>query len=57
MQLVAVLRANRGLDGVADLLGAFQLHRISPAVALVQDIPYTVKGILIAGRRDVEAPA
>ncbi len=55
VQLVATLRAGRGLYRVADLLGAFQLHRIGPAVALVHDIAQTVERVLVAGRRDVQA--
>jgi len=57
VQLVAALGTGWGLDGVADLLGALQLHRIGPAVALIHDIAQTVEGILIAGRRDVQATA
>ena len=57
MQLVAALGAGWGLDGVADLLGALQLHRIGPAVALVHHVAQAVEGLLIAGRRDVQAPA
>ncbi|WP_425300252.1 hypothetical protein [Pukyongiella litopenaei] len=55
MQLVAAMSAGRGLDGVAHLLGALQLHRIGPAVALVHQVAQAVKGVLIAGWRDVEA--
>ncbi|MEP3304694.1 MAG: hypothetical protein ABJO05_22235, partial [Roseibium sp.] len=55
MQLITPLRAAWGLDGVADLLDAFQLHRIGPAVALVHDIAQAIKGFLIAGRRNVQA--
>ena len=57
VQLVAALGAGWGLDGVADLLGALQLHRIGPAVALVHHIAQAVEGFLIAGRRDVQRPA
>ena len=55
MQLVAALGAGRGFDGVAHLLGAFQLHRVGPAVALVHQVAQTVKGVLIARGRDIEA--
>ena len=55
MQLVAPVGAGRGLDGVAHLLGALQLHRIGPAVALVHQVAQAVKGVLIARRCDVEA--
>ena len=57
MQLVPALGTGRGLDGVAHLLRTLHIHRISPAVVLVHDIPQAVIGILIAGRRDVEALA
>ncbi len=57
MQLVAPVRSGWGLDGVTDCLGALQLHRIGPAVALVHHIAQTVEGFLIARRRDVQAPA
>ena len=55
MQLVATLCAGRGLDGVAHLLGALQLHRICPTVALVQQVAQAVIGVLIARWRDVQA--
>ncbi len=55
MQLVAALGTGWGLDGVADLLGALQFHRIGPAVALVHQVAQTVIGVLVAGRRDVQA--
>ncbi|WP_407936310.1 hypothetical protein [Litorivita pollutaquae] len=56
VQLVAALGTGWGLDGVAHLLGALQLHRIGPAVALVHHVAQAVEGILISGRRDVQAP-
>lgn len=55
MQLVAAMRSSRGLDGVADLLGALQLHRIGPTVALIHEVTQRIEGVLIARRRDVEA--
>lgn len=55
MQLVAALGAGRGLNGVADLLGALQLDRIGPAVALVHQVAQAVKSVLVARWRDVEA--
>ena len=55
MQLVAALGAGRGLDGVAHLLGTLQLHRVGPAVALVHQVAQTVKGVLVARWRDVQA--
>jgi hypothetical protein len=55
MQFVAPLSAGWGFDGVADLLRAFQLHRIGPAVALVHHIAQAVEGVLISGRCDVQA--
>jgi len=39
MQLVAAVGAGRGLDCVADILRALQLHRVGPAVALVHQVP------------------
>ncbi|WP_245538095.1 hypothetical protein [Roseobacter litoralis] len=57
MQFVAPLSAGWGLDGVADLLGALQLHRIGPAVALVHHIAQAVEGFLTARRRDFQAAA
>jgi hypothetical protein len=38
VQFVAPLSACRGLNGVSDFLGALQLHRIGPAVALVHHV-------------------
>ncbi len=55
MQLVAALGAGRGLDGVAHLLRALQLHRIGPAVALVHQVAQAVIGVLVARWRDVQA--
>jgi hypothetical protein len=55
VQLVATLGAGWGLYGVADLLDVLQLHRIGPAVALVHYVAQAVEGVLIAGRRDVQA--
>jgi hypothetical protein len=57
VQLIAPLYAGWGFDGVADLLGALQLHRVCPAVALIHHVPQAVKSSLITGRRDVQAPA
>ncbi|KAA8605070.1 hypothetical protein AL036_20925 [Salipiger aestuarii] len=57
MQLVTALGAGRGLDGVADLLGALQFHWVGPAVALVHHITQAVEGVLITGRRDIQAAA
>ncbi len=57
MQLVPALGASWGFDRVADLLGALHIHRVGPAVALVHHVPKTVVGVLISGRRDVEALA
>jgi len=57
MQLVAALGAGWGFNGVADLLGALQLHRIGPAVALVHHVAQAIEGLLIARRRDVQASA
>jgi hypothetical protein len=54
VQFVATSGAGRGFDGVADLLGALQLHRIGPAMPLVHHIAQAVEGGLIAGRRDVQ---
>jgi hypothetical protein len=56
MQLVAPLCTGWGLNGVADILGALQLHRIGPAVALVHYIAQAVKGVLVARWCDVQAP-
>ena len=55
MQLVSAMGAGRGLDGIADLLGALQLHRVGPAVALVHQVAQTVIGVLVARRGDVQA--
>lgn len=55
MQFVPAMGAGRGLDGVADLLGALQLHRVGPAVALVHQVAEAVKGVLVTGWRDVQA--
>ncbi len=55
MQLVTALGAGWGLDGVTDLLGALQLHRVGPAMALVHQVPQAVIGALVARWRDVEA--
>ena len=55
MQLVPAMGAGRCLDGVAHLLGALQLHRIGPAVALVHQIAQAVIGVLVARWRDVQA--
>lgn len=55
MQLVAALGTGRGFDGVAHLLGALQLHRVGPAVALVHQVAQAVIGVLIARWSDVEA--
>jgi len=49
--------AGWGLNGVADFLGALQLHRISPTIALVHYVAQAVKGFLVAGGRDVQAAA
>ena len=57
MQFVPALGAGRGLDGVADVLRAFHIHRISPAVALVHHVPQAVIGVLIARWGDVVALA
>ena len=57
VQLVAALGAGWGLDGVANLLRALQLHRVGPAVALVHDVTQAIEGFLIARRRDVQAAA
>jgi hypothetical protein len=57
MQLITTVRAGWGFDGVADLLGAFQFHRVGPSVALVHHIAQAVEGVLISGRRDVQASA
>lgn len=57
MKLVAALGTSRGLDGVAHLLGALQLHRIRPAVALVHQVSQAVIGVLIARWRYVQAAA
>ncbi|OED46898.1 hypothetical protein AB838_18655 [Rhodobacteraceae bacterium (ex Bugula neritina AB1)] len=57
VQLVAALGAGWRLDGVADLLRPLDVHRIGPAVALVHHVPQAVIGVLVAGRRDVEALA
>ncbi|MGJ8595010.1 hypothetical protein [Sulfitobacter sp.] len=43
MQLVAALGACWGIDGIADLLRAIQLHLIGPTVALVYHIAQTAK--------------
>ena len=55
MQLVAAMGAGRGFDGSAHLLGALQLHRIGPAMALVHQVAQAVIGVLIARWRDVQA--
>lgn len=55
MQFIPALGACRGLDGVADLLGAFQLHRIGPAVALVHQVAQAVISVLVARWRDIQA--
>jgi hypothetical protein len=57
VQLVSSLSASWGFDGVTDLLRALQLHRICPAVALVHHIAQGIEGVLITGRRDVQAPS
>ena len=57
VQLVSALCAGWGLNGVADLLGALQLHWVGPAVALVHHIAQAVEGLLIAGRRNVQTSA
>jgi len=54
MQLVAAMGAGWGLDGVADLLGALQLHRIGPAVALVHQVAQGIEGVLVARWRNVQ---
>jgi len=53
VQFVATLGTGWGLDGVADLLDALQIHRIGPAVALVHHIAQAIEGFLVARRRDV----
>ena len=55
MQLVAAMGTGWGLDGVAHLLGALQLHRVGPAVTLVHQVAQAVKSVLVARWRDVEA--
>lgn len=55
MQLVPAMGAGRGLDGVAHLLGALQLHRIGPAVPLVHQVAQAAIGVLVAQWRDVQA--
>ena len=57
MQLFPALCAGRGFNRVADLLGAFHIHRIGPAVALVHHVAQAVIGVLITRWRDVEALA
>ena len=57
VQFVPPLRTGWGLNGVTDLLGALQLHRIGPAVALVHHVSQAVEGFLVARRRDVQAAA
>ncbi|WP_430693074.1 hypothetical protein [Pontivivens nitratireducens] len=57
MQLVATLSACWGLDDASYLLRALQLHRIGPAVALVQEIAQAVVGVLVARWGDVQAAA
>jgi len=57
VQLVAALGTGRGLDGVAYLLRALQLHRVGPAVALVHQVAQGIEGVLVAGRGDVQAAA
>lgn len=48
IQLVPAMGTDRGLDGVANLLGALKLHRIGPAVALVHQVPWAVISVLVA---------
>lgn len=57
VQLVSTLGTGRGLGGVTDFLGAFHVHRVGPTVALIHHVPKTVVGVLVSGRRDVEALA
>ena len=54
---LAALGACGCLDGPLHLLGARRVHRVGPAVLLVQHIAQRVIGALIAGRRDVQAAA
>ncbi|MYI69219.1 MAG: hypothetical protein F4103_10955 [Boseongicola sp. SB0673_bin_14] len=55
MQLVAAMRARWGPDGVARTLGAPQLHRIGPAMALVHQVAQAVIGVLVARWCDIQA--
>lgn len=54
---LAALGACGCLDGPLHLLGARRVHRVGPAVLLVQHIAQRVIGALIARWRDVEAAA